>query len=233
MPDTHFDTARGRLRGYLATPDGGGPKPGVVVIHEALGLTDDIRRATDRVAAGGYVAFAPDLFSYGFAPQCLLATMRTLMRGGGGRALEDIDAAKDYLLARDDTTDKVGVIGFCMGGGFAILAATRGFDAAAPNYGAVPKNAGAALAGACPMVGSFGARDRMFRGAAAKLERALDANHVVHDVKEYADAAHGFMVEHTGRWAFVERVPGMGYVEGSSDDAWRRAFAFFDRHLAQ
>jgi carboxymethylenebutenolidase len=213
-------------------PSGEGPWPGVVVIHEAMGLLDDIRRAADRVAAGGYVAFAPDLYSYGFAPQCLLATMRTLMKGSGGRALEDIDAARDYLVARDDCTGKVGIIGFCMGGGFAILAANRGFDVAAPNYGQVPKNAEAALSGACPVVGSYGAKDWMYRGAAAKLDQALTANGVEHDVKEYADAAHGFMVRHTGRWALAERFPGMGYVEGSSDDAWSRAFAYFDQHLS-
>ncbi|HEX3706081.1 MAG TPA: dienelactone hydrolase family protein [Mycobacteriales bacterium] len=232
MPNTHFDTPSGRLRGYLATPLVEGPRAGVVVIHEAMGLTDDIRRATDRVAAGGYVAFAPDLYSYGFAPQCLMATMRTLMRGGGGRALDDIDAARDFLVARDDCTGKVGIIGFCMGGGFAILAASRGFDASAPNYGMVPKDAEAALSGACPVVGSYGKKDWMYRGAAAKLDAALTANGVVHDVKEYADAAHGFMVRHTGSWALAERIPGMGYVEGSSDDAWGRAFAFFGEHLA-
>lgn len=231
MPDTHYDTPNGRLRGYLATPESDGPRPGIVVLHEAYGMTDDIRRATDKVAAGGYVAFAPDLYSYGFAPQCLLATMRTLLKGSGGRALEDIDAAREYLVARDDCTGKVGIIGFCMGGGFAILAATRGFDVAAPNYGQVPKNAEAALAGACPVVGSYGAKDWMYRGAAAKLDKALTANGVEHDVKEYPEAGHGFMVKHSGGWAFAERVPGLHYVESANSDGWKRAFAYFDTYL--
>lgn len=231
MPDIHYDTPNGRLRGYLAVPDGADTRPGVVVIHEAYGMTDDIRRATDKVAAGGYVAFAPDLYSYGFAPQCLLATMRTMLRGGGGRALEDIDAARDFLVAREDCTGKVGIIGFCMGGGFAILAATRGFDVAAPNYGQVPKNAEKALSGACPMVASYGAKDWMFRGAAARLDKALTLNGVEHDVKEYPEAGHGFMVKHTGAWAFAERVPGLHYVDSAHTDGWARAFAYFDKHL--
>jgi carboxymethylenebutenolidase len=202
-----------------------------VVIHEAFGLTDDIRRQADRFAAEGYLGFAPDLYSYGFAPRCLVTTMRSLFRGGG-RAVADIEAARAFLVARDDCTGKVGVIGFCMGGGFAILAATRGFDVAAPNYGQVPRDAERALAGSCPVVGSYGARDWMYRGAAAKLSKALEANGVDHDVKEYPDAAHGFMVRHTGAWAPAERIPGMGYVEGSSEDAWERVFAYFARHLA-
>jgi carboxymethylenebutenolidase len=232
MPDTTYQTPGGTLRGYVATPEGAGPWPGVVVIHEAMGMTHDMRGAADKVAAGGYVAFLPDLYSYGPTPRCLLATMRTLMRGGGGRALQDIDAARDYLVGRDDCTGKVGIIGFCMGGGFAILAANRGFDVAAPNYGQVPRDAERALAGSCPVVGSYGARDWMYRGAAAKLSKALEANGVDHDVKEYPDAAHGFMVRHTGAWAPAERIPGMGYVEGSSEDAWERVFAYFARHLA-
>jgi carboxymethylenebutenolidase len=231
MPDTHYETPRGRLRGYLATPEGDGPWPGVVVIHEAFGLVDDMRAEADRFAAQGYVAFAPDLYSYGFAPKCLVATFREMIKGGGGRALDDIDAARRFLLDRDDCTGKVGIIGFCMGGGFAILCATRGFDVSAPNYGAVPKDAEAALAGACPIVASYGAKDLGFKGAAAKLERALVANGVEHDVKEYPNAGHSFMTNQTGKWAFVARIPGLGHVEDAADDAWSRVFDFFGTHL--
>ncbi|HVV76087.1 MAG TPA: dienelactone hydrolase family protein [Mycobacteriales bacterium] len=233
MPDTHYDTPHGRLRGYLATPSGEGPWPGVVVIHEAFGLVDDMRHEADRFAEHGYVAFAPDLYSYGLAPKCLVATMRTLVSGGGGRALDDIDAARKLLVDRDDCTGKVGIIGFCMGGGFAILCARRGFDASAPNYGMVPKNVEEVLAGACPVVASYGAKDRGFKGAAAKLERALAANNVEHDVKEYAEAGHSFLTNQTGRWAFVARVPGFGHVEAAAEDAWSRVFAFFGKHLAE
>jgi carboxymethylenebutenolidase len=233
MSDISITTPRGEMRAHLATPSQPGPWPGVVVIHEAFGLVDDMRHQADRFAENGYVAFAPDLYSYGFAPTCLVATMRTMLRGGGGRALEDIDAAREFVLGREDCTGKVGIIGFCMGGGFAILAATRGFDVSAPNYGIVPKNAEALLDGACPVVGSYGAKDRELRNAAAKLERALDANGVEHDVKEYAAAGHSFMTKQTGKWAFVARIPGLGYVEDAADDAWSRVFAFFGKHLGE
>jgi carboxymethylenebutenolidase len=231
LPDTKYPASTGQLRGYLATPTSPGPWPGVVVIHEAFGLVDDIRAQADKFAAQGYLAFAPDLYSYGFAPRCLVTTFRTMFTGRGGRAIDDIDAAREFVLAQPECSGKVGIIGFCMGGAFAILAATRGFDASAPNYGFVPRHAEEALRGSCPVVASYGAKDRGFKGAAAKLERALVANGVDHDVKEYADAGHAFMTEHTGKWAFVERVPGLGYVADAHDDAWRRVFEFFATHL--
>lgn len=231
LPDTTFPASTGDMVGYLATPLTDGPWPGVVVLHEAFGLNDDIRAQADRFAREGYLAFAPDLYSYGSTARCLVATFRTMFRSGGGRVLDDIDAARDFVLSQQQSSGRVGVIGFCMGGAFAILAATRGFDVSAPNYGLVPRNAEAALAGSCAMVASYGAKDRGFKGAAAKLERALAANNVEHDVKEYPNAGHAFMTQHTGKWAFVERVPGIGYVADAHDDAWDRVFMFFGRHL--
>ena len=83
-----------------------------------------------------------------------------------------------------------------MGGGFALaLAAGHGFSAAAPNYGALPKDAASALDGACPIVASYGKKDRTLRGSAAKLEQILSEKSIPHDVKEYPGAGHSFMDE--------------------------------------
>src|SRR6202048_2608494 len=128
------------LRGYLASPAGTGPWPAVGMIHEIFGLDDVMRvhaarRApADRLAGLGYLTLAVDLFSAGSTARCLVATMTAMMRGRG-RAFADICAARDYLAGSRDCTGKIGVIGFCMGGGFALLSASDGYAAAAVNYG--------------------------------------------------------------------------------------------------
>ena len=222
------------LRGYLAVPDGAGPWPGVVVIHEALGLNDDIRHQADRLAQQGYLAVAVDLFSAGGALRCLRRTFATLL-SGTGPAFGDIEAARQFVVDHPESTGKVGVIGFCMGGGFALLAATRGFDASAPNYGPLPKNAAEVLRGACPVVASYGASDRTMRHAAAKLDAALTSADVVHDVKEYPGAGHSFMNRHPigpfGPFTRLEKVVGLHHDPVASEDAWSRITDFFGTHL--
>lgn len=229
MTDVTFPVAGGTLRGYVATPEGTGPWPGVVVIHEIFGLTDDIRRQADRFAAAGYVALAPDLYAWGATARCLVATVRTMF-SGQGRALDDIQHARRFLADRDDCTGSVGVIGFCLGGALAILVAPDGFSVAAPNYGQVPKDAADRLRGACPMVASYGGKDRQLKGSADRLEAALTTLGVDHDVKEYPTAAHGFLFPHTGKAGWTEPLL-VKYDADAADDAWNRIFTFFDKHV--
>jgi carboxymethylenebutenolidase len=220
------------VEGHLATPPGDGPWPGLVVVHELFGLTDDVRAVTDRLAGHGYLSYAVDLYAAGNTVRCLVSAMREVISGQGGAILERVEAARQRLLDHPDCTGKVGVIGFCMGGGFAILAAGRyDFDVAAPAYGDVPDDVERALSAGCPIVASYGAKDRRLRGAAARLDDGLARLGIEHDVKEYPDAGHGFMGQYTGRWAWVERMPGMGGSPAARDDAWRRTLDFLDRHL--
>jgi carboxymethylenebutenolidase len=220
------------LNAHLAVPPvGDGPWPGVVVLHESFGLIDDIRQQADRLAAAGYLAVAPDLYTAGGYVRCVQAAFRSLTRGEG-KAFEDIDAVRRWLAERPDCSGRVGVIGFCMGGGFALLTAGRGFDAASANYAHLPKDLDGALRGACPVVASYGGKDRTLRGTAAKLEAALDRAGVPHDVKEYPGASHSFLNQYTGLTDRITRVVGIGHHAPSADDAWRRIDAFFDRHLA-
>jgi carboxymethylenebutenolidase len=221
------------LHGYLAKPLGNGPWPGVVAIHEALGLNDMVRRQADRLAGAGYLTLAPDLFSDGGAARCLVGTFRDMFRGTG-KAVADIEAARLHLLADDRCTGKVGIIGFCMGGGFALVTANTGFDAAAPNYGQLPRNTQQALAGACPMVASYGGKDVILRGAAHKLEATLDTLGVEHDVKEYPTAGHSFLNdEYFGPRALhsVQRIAKVGPDPLAAADAWQRIETFFAEHL--
>ena len=222
------------VNAYVAKPPvGDGPWPGVVVLHEAFGLNDDTRQQADRLASAGYLAVAPDLFTDGGALRCLKSTFAA-MTSGQGKAVDDITAVRTWVADRDDCTGKVGVIGFCMGGGFALLLANRGFDASAPNYGLIPKDPREALAGACPVVASFGKGDRGLRGAAAQLEEVLGELGVAHDVKEYPDAGHSFIDRHNAGVAlrFVERRAGFDYHHPSAEDAWTRIQRFFHTHLS-
>ncbi len=232
MPDLNYSAASGELGAYLAVPRGDGPWPGVVVIQDALGLTDDIREQADRLAAGGYLAFAPDLYS-GRGLRCVIATLQQ-SRSGHGPAYEDIEAARRWLAERDDCTGRIGIIGFCMGGGFALLSAPRyDFAAASVNYGEVPEDAVERLRGACPIVGSYGGRDRTLRGRPERLRAALDELGVAHDVKEYPGAGHSFMnrINAGPLFAPVLQLTGFNYHHPSAEDAWNRIFAFFDEHL--
>ena len=121
-----------------------------------------------------------------------------------------------------------------MGGGFALVTATSGFDAAAPNYGELPHDLPRSLEGSCPVVGSYGGKDVSLRGAAAKLRTALTDLDVAHDVKEYPSAGHSFLNDHYFGPSFthpVQKILHVGPDPVAAPDAWDRIEAFFERYL--
>ena len=95
----------------------------------------------------------------------------------------------------------------------------------------MPRHAPDLLKGACPIVGSYGAKDLPLRGSAERLEQALAANGIDHDVKEYPDASHSFLTQYDGVTGTLAKVTGIGFRAPAADDAWRRIDAFFERHL--
>ena len=218
---------------YLAVPDGEGPWPGIVVIHDIGGLSLDIRRACDRLAAAGFLTLAPNLIHPGRRIRCVLSMMKSLHRGTG-TPVDEIVAAREELAARPDCTGSVGSVGFCIGGGFCLLLAPQGvFDAAAPNYGNWPPDV-QALRASCPTVASYGGGDPALKGNAAQLEDILTEGGVPHDVREYPDVGHSFMNDWRDgplRLRIFEHIPGFRFSEPESEDAWRRIIAFFDVHL--
>ena len=233
-----IDTGRGLMPAYAAVPDTPPPWPGVVVIHDFTGMSEDLRSHADWLSSEGFLAIAPDLYYWGSRLRCL----RTIMRELGvrhGRTFDDIAAARRWLRDHDGCSGPVGVVGFCMGGGYAIaLAEGHGFDASSVNYGGCPSDARDWLPRACPVVGSFGAQDWSPLGARAgrRLDDLLTEFDVPHDVKVYPGVRHGFMNDHAPQdqtlfLRFLSRVSGMRYDEAATSDARRRIVAFFDEHL--
>jgi carboxymethylenebutenolidase len=212
------------------------PHPGVVVLHESFGLNDDIRRLAVRFAEAGYAALAPSLYSHGTRLVCLSRVMIDMVRGAISREIDDVHAAREALAAKDEVDEqRIAVAGFCQGGGFALIAAARpGFSAAAVNYGVVPSDR-SWIDGVCPVVGSYGARDRFVgRGMAERLESHLTSLGVPHDVKTYEQAGHSFFSKVDGWQGLLARIPtgmAVGYQEEAAEDGWARILLFFDEHV--
>jgi carboxymethylenebutenolidase len=224
-----IDTPAGPIDALLDIPEGHGPWPGVVIIHDAIGYGPDKRSTNAHIARAGYVALTPNLFARGGWARCVTKVMRDVLTKRG-RALDDVLAARDHLQALPECTGRVGIAGFCMGGQFALVMSPKGFSASAPFYGTpLPRELSETLDGACPIVASFGARDPMGVGAPKKLQQVLDHKGVTSDVKVYPGAGHGFANKLPAQPLL--RIAGFGYNEAATEDAWARVFTFFGDHL--
>jgi carboxymethylenebutenolidase len=208
--------------GFFALPDGPGPFPGVVVIHEAFGLNQNIREVATRFAGQGYAAFAVDLFAGRNRALCMFRLFGGMfLNSTGHRGIADLRAALTSLQERPQVdAQRVGAIGFCMGGSFAIAWACsdQRLQVIAPFYAFNPRPL-EALARACPVVGSYPGND-FTRGQGERLDAELDRHGIAHDVKIYPGARHSFFND-----------SGRAHDPAASADAWKRVLAFFGEHL--
>lgn len=207
---------------YLALPDGPGPQPGVVVVHEADGLNDNIRGICRRFAEQGYAALGVDLF----ARRNRVVCMARMFVGGmtGNLNYFGVTALKAALgqLARRPEVDagRIGAVGFCLGGSIVLTWACTDnrLDAIAPYYGLAPRPR-EAIRRLCPVVGSWPDKD-FTTGAAAVLERELTATGIPHDLKVYPGTKHSFF-----------NADRRTYNAAAAADSWQRVLAFFAEHV--
>ena len=204
--------------GYLAMPDGGAPHPGVIVIHEAYGLNDHMKDVARRFAHVGYAALAVDLFEGRNRALCMARYMAGMLMGSVNRyGIDDLKAALTFLAKSDDIDpQRLGAIGFCMGGSFAIAWACTDsrLKAIAPFYGVNPRPLDAA-GRLCPVVGSYPEKD-FTANAGRKLDAYLDQQSIAHDIKIYPGAQHSF---------FNDTRP--SYDKSAAEDSWSRVLQFF------
>jgi carboxymethylenebutenolidase len=218
-----FKSGERELAGYLAKPDGEGPFPGVLVIHEAYGLNENIKEIARRFAGEGYAALAVDLFAGRSPAVCMLglfAGMLTNPLGHGG--IRDLRAALSSLAQTPGVdASRTGAVGYCLGGGLAIAlaCADQRVKAVAPYYGMNPRPL-EAVAKSCPVVGSYPEADFTAKGG-QKLDEALTRFQIPHDIKIYPGAKHSF---------FNETRPAT-FDSRAAQDSWERVLGFFKEHI--
>jgi len=213
----------GSIKGYLVRPAKGGKAPGVVVVHENRGLNPYIEDVARRLGTEGFVAFAPDgLTSVGGYPGDDEKGAQLFGQVDRGKMTEDFLASARWLKARPDCTGKIGVVGFCFGGGIAnTLAVRMGSDlgAAVPFYGAQPSAADTAKIKA-PLLLHYAGLDTRINGGWPAYEDALKANHATYTAYIYDGCNHGFHNDTTPR-----------YDEAAAKLAWQRTVDFFNKYL--
>jgi len=214
--------AKGTMDSFFAKPAGGGPFPGVVVIHEIFGLNDHIREIARKFAEQGYAALAVDLFSNRNRVLCMMQVFYGIMfKPLDNPMLADLNSAFELLKQTQGVdADRIGSVGFCMGGSYALQMAitAKGMKAASVFYGANPKPL-EAVAQACPIMGSYPDKDFTTR-AAHELEASLVNYKIPHDIKIYESTQHSFYSQ--------RRTP---FEVDASKDAWQRMLNFFGEHL--
>ena len=213
----------GKITGYLVKPAKGAAKlPAVVVIHENRGLNPYIEDVTRRLGVLGYLAFAPDSLSpFGGYPGDEDKARAMFASQDRAKMIEDLLNAVPYLKSRNDTTGKIGAVGFCFGGGVVGQMAVRHPDlsASVPYYGAQPNPADVSKIKA-PILAHYASEDPNINKGIPAFEEALKANKARYELHVYPNTQHGFHNDTTPR-----------YDEAAAKLSWQRTVDFFNKTL--
>ena len=225
VPVTQMTTLQSgsrQLEGYLARPEGEGPFPGMVVIHEAYGLNENMKDIARRFAEQGYVVLAVDLFAGRNRAICMFRFMGGLLLNSlNNSTIADLKASLTFLSEQPSVDEaRMGAVGYCMGGSFAIAWACTDdrLKAIAPYYAMNPRPL-EAVNRLCPVVGSYPGSDFTTPNG-QKLDIELERDKVPHDIKIYPGAKHSFFND-TSR----------NYNEAAAQDSWGRVLEFFSEHI--
>jgi carboxymethylenebutenolidase len=230
-----LNTADGKMEAFEAKPREGEGYPGIVVLMEAFGLNDHIKKVTERIAQEGYVAIAPDLYhreSERIVPyNDLQKAVGIMNRLQDAKVMDDVGAAIAHLKSQNNVkAGAIGVTGFCMGGRFTYLSAahhSKDVKAAVAFYGGgIPMGKPSPLSRtgeiSCPIYLFFGGKDPLIpQEHVAEINKALTANNVNFQTKIYPEATHGFFCD--------DRA---SYHEVAAKDAWDKLKSFFAQHLS-
>ena len=214
----------GSIKGYLVRPaNATGKLPAILVVHENRGLNPYIEDVARRLAIVNFIAFAPDgLTSVGGYPGDEEKAATLFRQVDGAKMREDFLAAAKWVKSRADSTGKLGVVGFCFGGGIVNQLAVRmGSDMAAgvPFYGVQPSAEDTAKIKA-PINAQYGELDERITGGWKAFDATLTANHVPHEGHIYKGANHGFHNDTTPR-----------YDQAAAKEAWQHTLDWFNKYL--
>jgi carboxymethylenebutenolidase len=220
-----YPGASGEVKAYLARPaDASGKLPGVVVIHENRGLNPHIEDVARRLALEGFIALAPDFLSpIGGTPADEDEARRIITRVDPKDNIANAVAAVKFLEADQRTTGKVGVIGFCWGGGLAnqVAVSSPEVDAVVSYYGRQPEAEEVAKIKA-PVLLHYAGLDKRINAGIGDYQKALEANQVDHTIYVYEGVNH----------AFNNDTNAARYDKAAADLAWSRTIDFLKRNLA-
>jgi carboxymethylenebutenolidase len=222
----HYVSSDSATTGYLVVPEGEGPFPAVILIHEWDGLSDRVRQVADAFADEGYLALAADLYAgrKGSTPEENRALTQEA-RGNLPAVIANLDAAAAFIRARPDATGKVATMGWCFGGGIALSYALGGehHDGTAMFYGSLVTDPDSLAALDHPIYGTFaGQDDGIPPSDVERFVTALREAGVDNDVHVYDPVEHGF-------WLWVDRDPETNLAPAA--DAWRRLKAYLERTI--